>query len=95
VRATNGVAAAVEVALLVLAEAVVVLVLGRGEGCADAIEGVVGGTPASPSLWLGMAISQPRICNNVSPAGVLTERFTPGVEPPKNFAMSACVPVGV
>ena len=44
VRASHRMAAPVQIALMVLAQAVVVLILGRGEGCAHLIEGIVGGT---------------------------------------------------
>ena len=42
VRTAQDVAATVEKSLLILAEAVVVFVLRRGEGCTDLIEGIIG-----------------------------------------------------
>src|SRR5580658_661265 len=49
---------------------------------------------ALPSLWFGTDICHPRNSSNEAPSGVLIERPTLGVEPLKNFAISACVPVG-
>jgi hypothetical protein len=43
---------------------------------------------------LGTDICHPRICTNVVPSAFPIEIPTPGVDPPKNFAISAWVPVG-
>ena len=59
-------AAVIEKAFLVLAQAVIVLVIGRSKGCAHLIEGSSLGRlslsmPAVPSLWFGTDIAQPCI----------------------------------
>src|SRR5947209_6321127 len=49
---------------------------------------------ALPSLWFGTDICQSVSSSNGVPSGVLIDTPTPGVEPLKNLAMSASVPVG-
>jgi hypothetical protein len=74
--------AMVEVAFLILTQAVIMLIRWRSEAGADLEEGCVSGAAVIEDI--GVAVLM----------GVLMERPTPGVEPLKNFAMSALVPVG-
>ena len=92
VPSSAPVAAMVEKTLLILAQAVVVLVVGRGKGCAHGVELRVGGTAVAGQFRRAVLADwaadcdQPVISSSVLPSGVRRVMCAPGVEPLKYFA---------
>ena len=89
-------AAVVEVALVILAQAVVVLVVGRGEGGANGKEFRIGGSAVVEDfggavLLVGLRLLQSVGSDKLLPSGVEKTMCAPGVVPLKYFAMSSTV----